>query len=357
MIATRRGVIGEIGRLGAQGSGLRAQARSSSMWSKGSPEPSSPSLATHISSSKNCKVRARDDGPGVHLVRAGDAAGRQVAALAGSPSNRSIAEVHGATSASSTSRPASPTTCGISPLRLATTGTPQAMASISIRPNCSRQRAVVWLGAHIRSIALRCSGTSSWATPVSTLHAAGMRGAERRQLVFHRAAADEQRAPRLTDTVERLHQHVEPLGRHEPPEKPHDRRVVVPAEPRPHRRSCGGVRPEATHVDAGRNDATGPGRVRRLRGLRLVHRLAEGDPARGTAHHAALEVAERRRIRLDDVLKRRRHDARVRRARPTRPARTRPRTAPPRCARHPTARRGARAAAARSAAGAECVRA
>jgi hypothetical protein len=39
--------------------------------------------------------------------------------------------------------PAAPATEGISPLSLATTGTPQAIASISMRPNCSRHRGVV----------------------------------------------------------------------------------------------------------------------------------------------------------------------------------------------------------------------
>ena len=104
-----------------------------------------------------------------------------------------------------------------------------------------------------------------------------------------------------------------PLGRDEAAEKPHDRRVIVPAEawsapPRAPQRPAG-----SEYVDSRRNDARGPRRVVRLRRLRLVHRLAEGDPARGTPHHAPLEVPKRRRIRLHDVLKRRRHDARARR--------------------------------------------
>ena len=50
-------------------------------------------------------------------------------------------------SASPTTSPALSMTYGISPLSLPTTGTAQANASISIRPNCSRQAGVVWLGA------------------------------------------------------------------------------------------------------------------------------------------------------------------------------------------------------------------
>ena len=64
--------------------------------------------------------------------------------------------------------PASPTTEGISPLSLAMTGTPQAIASISIRPNCSRHRAVVWLGAQSTLIAFNQAGTSSCVAEVST---------------------------------------------------------------------------------------------------------------------------------------------------------------------------------------------
>ena len=65
------------------------------------------------------------------------------------------------TSFSPTTRPASPMTYGISPESLPMTGTPQANASISIRPNCSFQCHVVWLGATSMSIVPRYDGTSS----------------------------------------------------------------------------------------------------------------------------------------------------------------------------------------------------
>ncbi len=57
---------------------------------------------------------------------------------------------------------------GSSPESLESTGTPQANASTTMRPNCSRHAGVVWLGAHRTSMALRCAGTSSCATPVTT---------------------------------------------------------------------------------------------------------------------------------------------------------------------------------------------
>ena len=65
-----------------------------------------------------------------------------------------MAATQAGSSASGTTRPASATTWGISPLSLETTGTPQANASVSIRPNCSRQIGIVWLGAASTSMAL-----------------------------------------------------------------------------------------------------------------------------------------------------------------------------------------------------------
>ena len=49
------------------------------------------------------------------------------------------------------------------------TGTPAAKASISMRPNCSRQLGVVWLGAASTSIAFRYAGTSLWRTSLQIL--------------------------------------------------------------------------------------------------------------------------------------------------------------------------------------------
>ena len=71
---------------------------------------------------------------------------RDAPARSGAPVPPSACRSRAATptaSSSARSRPASATTYGISPLVEAITATPDAKASISMRPNCSRQRGVV----------------------------------------------------------------------------------------------------------------------------------------------------------------------------------------------------------------------
>ena len=140
-------------------------------------------------------------------------------------------------------------------------------------------------------------------------HTAGMGGRESPQIRNHRATANKKRSPAPTGPFERAHQYLDSLLRHEPAEKADHRHVVGPTQPSSYYSADGSVRPEAVHIDAGRDDPRGTGGIERLRSVRLVHGLAERDPAGGSAHHATLKQTERGRILLDDVLEGRWHDA------------------------------------------------
>ncbi len=182
----------------------------------------------HNNSSKKSRCARATTGQ-ANLVRARDAARRQVAAQLHPPAAARCLRPR-ATSGSSTRSPASPMTCGISPLGLASTGTPHAIASISIRPNCSRHRG--------SSGSARTADPSRSDTPArrrvrrgQNPHAAGWAAAkpsDRRPSVRRRQTA---RAT-ADGRVERAHQHVDSLLRHETAEESDHRHIVGPAQPR-----------------------------------------------------------------------------------------------------------------------------
>ena len=150
--------------------------------------------------------------------------------------------------------PASPTTDGISPLSLATTGTPQAIASISMRPNCSRQPGVVWLGAQERH---RAQPRRHLVVrhAVGDVHAAGVLDGKSLQGTLQRSAADEERAPRRRRAPQRVEQQRDSLVRHEAAQESDDPVGRAPAEPLERLAPDGGVGTKPGEIHAGRNHA------------------------------------------------------------------------------------------------------
>ena len=114
------------------------------------------------------QVLAGNDGP----VESASARSRPRAAnrllMSSSRSSRSIARVQLGTSPQAPASPRRRRRYGISPLLLPMTATPEAIASINMRPNCSRHFSVVRLGAHRTLMAVSQCGISPCGIPVTT---------------------------------------------------------------------------------------------------------------------------------------------------------------------------------------------
>ena len=154
------------------------------------------------------QMLARDDRPRELRLHARPAAPREIASsgFRHEEDDRWRASTPAA-SASGTSSPASPTTCGISPLSLATTGTPQAIASINMRPNCSRHRigGLARRAQHrhrvqpLRNVAVRHAGDDP--------HAVRVCRGKVPEIGLERTAAHKERAPWRRDGLQRSREH------------------------------------------------------------------------------------------------------------------------------------------------------